>query len=241
MIPFDSLEPEPIPELDAADLALVGQLTSSTSHRINNLLHRIGGGEILVDEGIQGVDIGKISRGWSLVKPAQARIRMLMTNLLFFSQPFQPYRRSVRLDQTIEQVEDNLSDAFNRPNFDIQNELPARFSAELDSYHTAIAIQNIVSAGLVGNDGKDPNEECRVELAISQTEKGLSFRFKLIAIDQSINLRTLLDRDVKTQGGERGKLELLVARKIVEAQGGSIDVAPAVQNVTIIQVVLPAN
>ena len=224
MIPYDSSEPASGREPESTDFALVGQLTASTSHRINNLLHRIGGGEILVESGIQTVDLDKVSRGWLMVKKAQARITMMMANLLFFSQPFQPYRSPSSLDQIMEQVEDNISDAFNSQNFKIRNRFSDGCLVELDSYHTGMAIENIVSVGLIGNAGREPSEQSRVELEAGENEKGLSLRFNLLGLDATIDLGKLLNRELKAENAEHGMLEVLVARKIIEAQGGSINV-----------------
>lgn len=239
MQPDNPLQPEPSSEPPYANLVLVGQLTASTSHRINNLLHRINSGEFLVDSGIQAGDVGKISRGWAIVKLAQARITLMMTNLLFFSQNYEPFRRSSSPKHIIEIAKDRLTDAFGEGDFLVHHGTADGCELELDSHHSGIAIQNIVSLGLIGNDDKDENTKCRVQLATGEYADGFSLQFRFDALDEDINLASLLESKVQTEKAERGKLELLVAKKIVEAHGGSITINSAAPNTTTVEVILP--
>lgn len=228
---------EKSPELVADQLMLVGRLTASTSHRINNLLHRINSGEYLLDLGIQKNDFGKISRGWAIIKPAQSRVSMVMANLLLLSQTIESFCRSTSLLHIVELAQDQISDAFGADRFIVRHEITNDCEAELDAQHVGIAVQNIASIGLIGNDGKDEDEKCQVQLTISKCDHGLEFLFRFENFDNDRNLPSFLDGEVRIDKAERGMLEMVVAKKIVQAHGGTLKIKPAANNEAVVEIV----
>ena len=218
------------------------QLVSAVSHRINNLLQLNGGGEFLIDMGLKSNDLDKIAQGWSTVKRTQNRINQIAVNLTTYCHDFKPVPREINLHDFIEAANGEIGNSFDPTRLKIVHQTAADLTLKLDGHFSSRAIENVLCVGLMASETGDATQN-GVELETSLSSEAILIRVSFRHFDDRFDLADLLDVDgeITKIRGELGLPELLVSRKIVEGQGGSITGVCQSENLNSIEIRFPID
>lgn len=237
------LERSPIQTIVAASSkSVVEQLVSAVSHRINNYLQLSSGGEFLVDAGLEAKDLEQVAQGWRTVRRTQNRIHQLSVNLTTYCHDFNPLFRNLNLHQLIKTVVDELGNSFDTTRLKVVHQTAADLTLELDEHYCSRAIENILCVGLMASEARSGSKS-EVVLETSLVDEEVLIRVCFRHFDDRYNLAELIksDGEVSKIKGELGLLELLVSRRIVEGQGGTIKGGCEAQNLNWIEVRFPVG
>lgn len=216
----------------------VGKLNSVVSHRINNMLHLIGGGEFLIEAGLKSNDLPQIAKGWDAVKRTQNRISQLSTNMALHCRNFQPLMRALKPRGVIDLVVNDLDSDLGESRFKVVHRTASDLSLNLDAHYFDRAVRNILAVGLSAVEAGDNGQEV---VAIETLLPGDCFliRVSFRHFDDRFNLAELGTGEINTVSAEHGFLEMLVSRKIVESQGGSLACSLEPENLNRIEIQFP--
>jgi len=93
----------PVRELEDR-LTQLGLLIGSVSHSLKGLLNGIAGGAYLVDSGFARDDPERVRKGWATVNRNVARVRSLVSDILYYAKDRVPNRESLAAAAVVEEV-----------------------------------------------------------------------------------------------------------------------------------------
>ena len=216
------------------------QLVSAVSHRINNLMQLNSGGEFLVDAALDSNDLKRVAQGWVTVRRSQNRIRQLSLNLSTYCHDFKELRTTLNFHDLIESAASDVGDSFDRTRLKITHQTNADLKLNLDEHYSCQAIANILTVGMMATEVSENSLE-EVTLVTSLSADEVLIRVGFRNFDDRFDLAQLMettDQIDKLKAG-MGMLELLVSRKIVEGQAGSILGVSEGENLNRIEIRLP--
>jgi len=193
-----------------------------------------------VDAGLEANDLEQVAQGWSTVRRTQNRINQLSVNLTTYCQDFKPVFRKLNLHGLIEIAVDEIGNSFDATRLKVVHQTAADVSLELDAHYCSRAIENVLCVGLMATAASSGSES-HVTLETSLSDEGVLIRVSFKHFDDRFDVVELIkaDGEVNRIKGELGLLELLVSRRIVEGQGGTIEGGCAADNLNWIDIRFP--
>ncbi|MDK1030992.1 MAG: ATP-binding protein [Planctomycetia bacterium] len=208
--------------VQAERLAATGEAVASVSHYIKNILQGIQGGEHIIQGGLASEDIGKVGRGWQIVRKNQARIDNLVKNMLNFSHDVKPSRQQTSINSIVREVVELAREAAEEKkvqlNVDLDTRLP-EISVDPEGIHHAclnILINAIDAVETIKG-------EVSIATKVDNRHKEMLIEFK----DNGPGIPPERQRNIyepfRTTKGHKGSgLGLAVAAKIIREHGGRI-------------------
>ncbi|MDJ0856017.1 MAG: response regulator [Desulfobacterales bacterium] len=238
----------PIKELEAAlvrkeRLAAIGQTVAGVAHGIKNILHGLKGGRHLVDVGITKQDNDRLQNGWDMVKRNIDRTSDLVMDLLRYSKERSPEREPCRPNDIVEEVCALVIEEAQTQNVAIVKDLdPAIGIVIMDPHSLHSVLLNLVSNAVDAcRDDADDTKNFQVTMRTRREEEGL-LRFEIrdngIGMTPDVQAR-LFTSFFSTKGHLGTGLGMMVARKLVEEDNGTIEVESAPGEGTAVRVRLP--
>ncbi len=237
-----------IKELEAAllrkeRLAAIGQTVAGVAHGIKNILHGLKGGRHLVDVGIAHQDNVRLQNGWDMVKRNIDRTSDLVMDLLRYSKERSPEREPCRPNEIVEEVcalvieEAQAQDVALVKDFD-----PAIGIVIMDPHSLHSVLLNLLSNAVDAcRDDADDTKNHQVTMRTRREEEGLlRFEIRDNGIGMSADVQARLFTSFFSTKGHLGTgLGMMVTRKLIEEDDGSIEVESAPGEGTAVLVRLP--
>ena len=223
--------------IDASKKA-VRKLTSVVSHRINNLMHLVSGGEFLIETGLKSNDIKKVAEGWSTVRRTQSRISQLSTNMAWYCRELEPLMREAKPREVINIAVNEMVADYGETRLKVVDGVPPDLSLNLDSHYFDRVVRNVLSVGLWAAEN-GPAGQDTVTLETKLLDDWYVMRVSFRHCDDRFDLAELGKGEINCVNAEFGFLEMLVARRIVTSQAGSLACSTDSGNLNTIEVRLP--
>jgi K+-sensing histidine kinase KdpD len=202
-------------------LAAIGETTGAIAHHVKNVLQSINGGSHLVESGLASNDVSTIEKGWQIVARNQQQISQLVADMLMLGGTFEPNLEAANLNSVIRSAikKNRLQSGFSKHEIDFETiaEQPLfRFDASAVESAVGHVIQLCQRACRHSDDRKirvqvRDNEE---NVTIQITDQGMPIN---MGNSNAILIPLGFDESERVYG-----IGLAVARKIVNAHGGSI-------------------
>jgi signal transduction histidine kinase len=205
-------------------LTAVGRTLVALSHRIKNILQSINGGTHLIEDGLKNNNLDIINLGWNIVKRNQRNMSNLVMDMVSFSKPSVPHRKSQDLNKTIETCIRNVTAEVDESKIKIHWEPnPDVASLYFDRQSIGRAIENVLRYILEAG-GESGEGNILIQLRAN------SEIAKIIIKDDFQELKTQEINhffQLFAAEGEPGNhgIGLAVARKILREHDGEISVS----------------
>jgi PAS domain S-box-containing protein len=223
-------------------LTSLGLLVGSVSHGLKGLLNGLAGGMYLVDSGFARDDQERVTRGWSTVKRNAARIKTMVSDILYYAKDrmpqWEPLGAAELAEEVILMMEPRLEE------LKVELTLAADPDAgEFDGDAQAVRamLANLVENALDACRLDRCKDTCRVSVGVSGSPEGVRFtiRDNGVGMDQETQEKafTLFFSSKGTGTG----LGLFIAHKITQAHGGWIELDSTPGKGTLVTVTIPRH
>lgn len=226
-------------------LAAVGQTVAGLAHCIKNILHGFKGGMYVVDIGLEKNKTDKLKSGWDVIKRNIARTSDLVMDLLSYSKQWQPEYEPCNPNTIARDICDLLEDHAEEHHVAIVRDFDSAMEEVLIDTQSVYRIllnlmTNAIDACLFDEDIRKNFQVC---LRTSQKSDKM-IRFDIIdnGIGMTREIRDKLFTSFFSTKGHRGTgLGLLVVGKLIDEQGGSIEVRSQLSEGTTFSVWMPCK
>jgi PAS domain S-box-containing protein len=239
-----------IKELEAAllhkeRLAAIGQTVAGVAHGIKNILHGLKGGRHLVDVGIANQDSDRLHNGWDMVKRNIDRTSDLAMDLLRYSKERSPEREPCRPNEIVEEVCALVTEEARAHGIAILKDFdPAIGTVIMDPHSLHGVLLNLLSNAVDAcRDDDDDTKNYQVTIRTRrETEALLRFAIEDNGIGMTADVQARLFTSFFSTKGHRGTgLGMMVTRKLIEEDNGTIEVESAPGKGTTVVVRLPCR
>jgi PAS domain S-box-containing protein len=215
--------------LGAERLAAVGQTVAGMAHCVKNILHGLKGGSYLVNIGIDRENTTKLKTGWQMVQRNIDRTSDLVQDLLSYSKERDPEYAPCAPDEIAGDVCELMREVAREQNVAlVKNVAPGIGEVVMDGRSLHRSLLNLVSNAIDAcRDDPEPGKEHRVFVTVAP-EEGNVMRFEVrdngCGMSEEIRQK-LFSSFFSTKGPQGTGLGLLVTRKLIEENNGSIEVS----------------
>lgn len=240
----------PIKALEAAlvrkeRLAAIGQTVAGVAHGIKNILHGLKGGRHLVDVGIARDDNVRLQNGWDMVRRNIDRTSDLVMDLLRYSKERSPEREPCRPNEIVEEVCALVIEEARALDIALVKDLdPDVGTVIMDPHSLHSVLLNLMSNAVDAcRDDDDGGKALQVTIRTRrETEALLRFTIEDNGIGMTADVQARLFTSFFSTKGHRGTgLGMMVTRKLIEEDNGSIEVESAPGKGTTVVVQLPCR
>ena len=207
-------------------LTQLGLLIGSVSHSLKGLLNGLSGGTYLVNSGFAKNDEARVKKGWATVQRNAARIKAMVSDILYYAKDRVPNWESLSASEVAEDVVTMMEERSRELEVAVSLEVePAAGDFEGDAQAVRALLANLVENSL---DACRMDECCfghQVKLRVEGS--GSEVRFQVV--DDGIGM----DQETKEKAfslffsskGTGTGLGLFISEKIARAHGGHIDLS----------------
>jgi signal transduction histidine kinase len=222
-------------------LASVGQTVAGMAHCVKNVLNGLRAGSYIIDKGLRKHEVGKVSRGWEIVKKNNEFVENLVLDMLTYSKDRKPDYETADVNEVVRSVYDLMAPKAEEEGVSLQWEPDAGIGpVSIDPQGIKRCVLNLVSNAM---DACAGNDAAQVQIA---TERHGEHAFKIRVRD---NGRGIDSRDTaklfrvffSTKGSKGTGFGLAVTNKIVMEHKGRIDVESSPGAGATFTIVLPMN
>lgn len=208
--------------LAAERIATVGQTIAGLAHCIKNILNGLQAGSYVIDRNIEGDDVGKVRRGWEMVKRNMGLLSNIVLDMLSYSKGRRPVCRPCRLNDLCTDVLALLTEQAKGRGVVLTStlceELP---EVSIDESAIKRCLINMVGNAI------DACEENKGVVTVQTRPETPDGRFALCVRDNGCGiepaaLEKIFDPFYSTKGAKGTGLGLAVTRKIIEEHSGTL-------------------
>ncbi len=231
----------PVKELQK-ELVLLGETVAGISHTIKNILGGLEGGIYVVDAALGREDSELLGKGWNMVKNNVSRISKLVRDILYLSKERKPVREEVDPQKICKEVVEFASSMASQAGVALEFESTEPSKTILvDPMGLHTVLMDLVTNAIEACQSKRGQGSLKVTLRCMFRESGeavLEVGDTGPGIPEEIRDK-LFVKSVTTKGSKGTGLGLLVAKKIVDEHGGSLEVESVPGKGSTFRVVLP--
>jgi signal transduction histidine kinase len=203
------------------------QMVAGLAHAIKNLLGGLKGGRFLVNKGLEDRKMKTLREGWDMVERNIERITTLTTDLLNFCREGEPDLEPVNPNDLIREVRELYRARFQQSGILLTLNLDeSMVQVKMDRRGMREAISNLVGNALDACSQKEAGPEpaeVQMKSRLLPDEIVLEVRDNGVGMTRGVR-RKLFTVCFSSKGAGGTGLGLLISRKIVEGQGGRIQV-----------------
>ena len=205
-------------------LTKLGLLVGSVSHGLKGLLNGLAGGMYLVDSGFKKEDQTRVARGWATIHRNVARIKSMVSDILYYAKDREPQWETLSAAETAEEVAALLELRARELNVDLSVQI-APESGELEADGQAIR-------AMLSNLLENSVDACRLDRkdgphTVSLGVRGSPDAVWFEVVDNGIGMdRETVDKAFTLFFSSKGTgtgLGLFISDKIAQAHGGRIE------------------
>lgn len=224
------------------ELVFLGETVAGISHTIKNILGGLEGGLYVVDAAFGRDNRELLEKGWKMVKGNVNRISGLVRDILFLSKERTPALEEIDATEILREVMELLSSPAQQAGVSLELEAPTVSKLiRVDPRGLHTVLMDLLSNAIDACRGRCGSGLPRVLLKYRYEADGTAI-FEVQDNGPGIEpqiMQLLFKRSVSTKGSKGSGLGLLVAKKIVEEHGGSIQADSTPGLGTLFRVVLP--
>ncbi|UCG87939.1 MAG: PAS domain-containing protein [Gemmatimonadota bacterium] len=206
-------------------LTSLGLLIGSVSHGLKGMLNGLAGGMYLVDTGFQKDDHERVLKGWDTVKRNVARIRNMVSDILYYAKDRVPNWEplsAVDLTTDVCSLAEARAREFNVP---LATDLdPSAGEFEADPQAIRSMLVNLIENSLDACRLDDKKSTHRVDVRVrgSSSHVEIEVEDNGIGMDQETREKAF-SLFFSSKGTEGTGLGLFVSNRIAQAHGGTIE------------------
>jgi PAS domain S-box-containing protein len=204
--------------------AIVGQITSSLSHYLRNILDGLRGGSYVINSAIGKRDWGLLRKGWEMMEDNVKRVDRLTTDLLHMAENPLDHVFLCDLNHLVEDAIEEVSAKINSAQVEMVKELsPTPLMAEMDPQAIRYAIYHLVLNAVEA--AQEMDLERRKVWVRCWAQQGDHLYVQVRDMGKGINpiIRPKIFKEIfSTKGGSHLGLGLYVAARLIGAHGGEI-------------------
>jgi signal transduction histidine kinase len=205
-------------------LAILGETIAGTSHAIKNILSGLEGGVYVVDSGFRSQNEQRMTTGWVMVKKNVGMISELVKDILYASKDRKPELKAVDPGQVLGNLIELFDEKAGKEGIRLVKAFDDKMGEALldpQGIHTLLSnlITNAMAACAENRGASAPQiilsarvEDALLIIEVADTGPGMSEDVK----------DNLFKKFYSTKGAKGTGLGLLVSRKIVDENGGTI-------------------
>ena len=208
-----------------SQLTSLGLLIGSVSHGLKGMLNGLAGGMYLVDTGFKKNNQERIHKGWATVQRNVARIRSMVSDILYYAKDREPNWEPLAAAGVAEEVRGLVESRANDQNVQLTTTIdPASGEFEADAHAVRSLLVNLVENSLDACRLDEKKSAHRVEMRL----KGFPDHVQYEVADNGIGM----DQETRekafslffsSKGTEGTGLGLFVASRIARSHGGTIE------------------
>lgn len=206
-------------------LAAVGAIVAGLSHCLKNTLNGLRGGLYVVDRAMENKNAERLEQGWKVLTNSVHQIERLSLDMLYFSRAHQPKLDLTDPDRILKEIVDLLVKSSADLGVTVRAELDEDIGKmrldRLALYRVVLNLAtNAVDACVESETGGDlvvvKSLATDDDLQISVVDNGVGM--------SELTMKRMYEQFFSTKLGRGTGLGLPVVKKILEEQGGSLDV-----------------
>jgi len=204
-------------------MAAIGETVTNIAHNIKNMLLLSKGGREIMDKSIERGSLDSIKGSWGIIEGGLDKISDMVGDMLEYSRKRKIEYSSCHINKLICSIVDSLKDELKRKNIELRLELDNQIpTLRLDEEGLHRAILNLIVNAVESIE----QDHGVIEIATNISDDGILF------ITVKDNGRGIPEEDLSrifypfftTKGTKGTGLGLSITRKIIEEQGGTIEV-----------------
>jgi len=213
--------------VSAERLAAIGQTVAGMAHCIKNILHGLKGGSYLVNIGINKENTDKLKSGWDMVQRNIGRTSDLVQDLLSYSKEREPEQQACFPNEIAEDVCELMQAVAAENTVAISKDFsPDIGELVMDPRTLHRSLLNLVSNAIDACRFDDSAGKTHCVKLTNAIEAGRFIRFEVSdngsGMDAAVQQK-LFASFFSTKGPQGTGLGLLVTKKLIEENGGTID------------------
>lgn len=229
----------------AESLATVGLTTAGLAHTVKNILGGLDGATYAMDTGFERHDEDRLKAGWQMVREYLAQIASLVGNLLQYAKPRQAERQAVDPADLVQSVVGLYRDKAALANIELQSSVDEGTPLLwLDRTVMEASLANLVTNAIdacTWDPDTDKAHFVRVR-ALPKERGGVVFEVQDSGMGISEeNQRKAMDASFTTKGIRGTGLGLLLTKKAVQENGGTIEFVSTPGAGTTFSIEIPVN
>lgn len=211
--------------IESERISAMGQAVAGMAHYIKNILNGLQGGVYMVNTSMTKEKPHLMTKGWAMVENNIGKISDLVMNMLIYSKEREPDYVPCAPNDIAQEVYDLLKDKALQCNVKLVRDFdPSIHECFLDPSGPHRCLLNLVS-NAIDACVFDPEKDKAFSVIMKTREEADDIRFDVV--DNGMGMTKgvqskIFGRFFSTKGGKGTGLGLLVTRKIIEEQGGSI-------------------
>ena len=213
--------------VSAERLAAIGQTVAGMAHCIKNILHGLKGGSYLVNIGINKDNTEKLKSGWDMVQRNIGRTSDLVQDLLSYSKEREPEPQACFPNEIAEDVCELMQEVAAENNVAITRAFSQRIGeVVLDSRTLHRTLLNLVSNAIDACRFDDSVDKTHCVHVATELAEENTIRFEVSdngsGMDAAVKEK-LFASFFSTKGPQGTGLGLLVTKKLIEENSGTIN------------------
>jgi signal transduction histidine kinase len=221
-------------------LAAIGAIVAGLSHCLKNTLNGLRGGVYVVERAMENNNAERLEQGWKVLTSSVREIERLSLDMLYFSREHQPKLDLVDPNAVLSEVVDLLTASAANQGIEVRAELDQTIDKmHLDRLAIYRAVLNLASNAVDACvDSEEGGDSVVVRSLATEDEVLISVEDNGAGISERTQKR-MFEQFFSTKLGRGTGLGLPVVKKILEEQGGSMDVESTVGVGTTFTIHLP--
>ncbi|HDZ89232.1 MAG: response regulator [Deltaproteobacteria bacterium] len=206
-------------------LSAIGQTIAGMGHYVKNILNGLEGGIYMVNTGLKRNKEQLLTRGWEIVQNNVAKISSLVMNMLSYSREHEPELEKSSVNLIAKEVFDLMEEKAGALNIDLTHDFdPAIPQCRLDAEGLHRSLLNLITNAMDACvSDRDKDKASSVIIRTLKEKAGV----RIDIVDNGIGMtkevqEKMFTRFFSTKGSKGSGFGLLVTRKIIEEQGGTI-------------------
>jgi len=211
--------------LQQGRLAAVGAVVAGLSHCLKNTLNGLRGGVYVVDRAMESNNPDRLEQGWKVLTSSVQQIERLSLDMLYFSRAHQPKLTLIDPNRILKEIVALLTRSSADQGVEVRADLDVDIGKvhldRLSIYRVVLNLAtNAVDACVESPDGGDlvviRSRSTDDEVLISVEDNGVGM--------SEITRKRMYEQFFSTKLGRGTGLGLPVVKKILEEQGGALEV-----------------
>ena len=211
--------------IESERTSAMGQAVAGMAHYIKNILNGLQGGVYMVNTSLKREKPHLMTKGWAMVQNNIGKISDLVMNMLIYSKEREPDYVSCSPNEIAQEVYDLMEEKAAESNVKLVKDFDLSINeCFLDPSGPHRCLLNLVS-NAIDACIFDPGEDKNWFVVMRSREEGDHIRFDVtdngLGMTKEVQAK-VFERFFSTKGGRGTGLGLLVTRKIIDEQGGTI-------------------
>ena len=210
-------------KVQAERLAVLGQTVAGLAHCVKNLLNGISGGAYILERGLEREDLGKVLKGWDMVKRNNEFMSELVLDMLAYAKEREPAYALTDVNEIVGSVCELMVERARQHNVELTCELGDLKPSAMDAKEIRRCVLNLVTNAVDACAGHGTRVVVRTHFDQGPREVCIAIADDGCGISDE-NLKRLFQVFFSTKGAKGTGLGLAVTHKIIREHRGQIDV-----------------